>query len=125
VVNGHKLTRSDPLHRRLIGRAYNSVARLLFGIRIRDVDCDFRLIRGEALRDLQLDSQSGAICLEMVKKIQDRGFTFAEVPVHHHQRVSGRSEFFRPRSLIRTSGEFAMLLWRLVVKRGLLGDRLA
>jgi hypothetical protein len=124
VVNGYKLKRGDPLYRRLIGRAYNSVARLLFGIRIEDVDCDFRLIRSVALRGLQLESRSGTICLEMVKKIQDRGFTFAEVPVHHYERTSGRSQFFRPRSLIRTFREFAIQLWRLEVKKGLLGERL-
>jgi Glycosyl transferase family 2/Bacterial membrane protein YfhO len=124
VINGYKLKRGDPLYRRLIGRAYSSTARLLFGIRIRDVDCDFRLIRSEALEGMRLESQSGTICLELVKKIQDRGFTFSEVPVHHFERASGRSQFFRPRSLIGTSREFTTQLWQLEIKKSLLGERL-
>ncbi len=123
VINGYKLKRGDPLYRRLIGRAYGSATRLLFGIRIRDVDCDFRLIRSEALRGLRLESQSGTICLEMVKKIQDRGLTFSEVPVHHFERAGGRSQFFRPRSLIRTFREFTIQLWQLEIKKSLLGER--
>src|SRR5687767_10154092 len=44
-VNGYKISRSDPMHRILIGRLYHHVVKLLFGFRVRDVDCDFRLIR--------------------------------------------------------------------------------
>ena len=45
LVNGYKLERHDPAHRIWIGKAYNFCARLLFRIRIRDIDCDYRLIR--------------------------------------------------------------------------------
>ena len=45
LVNGYKLERHDPAHRVWIGRTYNFCARLLFRIRIRDIDCDYRLIR--------------------------------------------------------------------------------
>ena len=50
LVNGYKLERHDPAHRIWIGKTYNFCARLLFRIRIRDIDCDYRLIRRALLR---------------------------------------------------------------------------
>ena len=45
VVNGYKIMRNDPLVRKIIGRMYHHFVRLAFGFKLRDVDCDFRLIR--------------------------------------------------------------------------------
>src|SRR3990167_238317 len=45
VVQGYKIKRHDPWYRILIGDLYNFAVKLAFAIRIRDVDCDFRLIR--------------------------------------------------------------------------------
>ena len=45
LVNGYKISRSDPLHRIVIGRVYHHTVKLLFGLKVRDVDCDFRLMR--------------------------------------------------------------------------------
>ena len=45
LVNGYKISRSDPLHRIIIGRVYHHVVKRLFGLKVRDVDCDFRLMR--------------------------------------------------------------------------------
>jgi len=73
LVNGYKLERNDPWHRIAIGNIYNRFARLLFGVRIRDIDCDFRLIRRSLLDDLQLTSTSGTICVELVRKIELTG----------------------------------------------------
>ena len=44
-VNGYKIGRSDPLHRIVIGRVYHWFVKTVFGLRLRDVDCDFRLMR--------------------------------------------------------------------------------
>ena len=44
-VNGYKISRSDPLHRIVLGRLYHYLVKTLFGLRLRDVDCDFRLMR--------------------------------------------------------------------------------
>jgi glycosyltransferase involved in cell wall biosynthesis len=102
VVQGYKLERHDPVYRIIIGEFYGWCVRFLFGLKIRDVDCDFRLIRREALKAVDLTIDSGAICVELVRKLQDGGFRFREVPVHHHPRQFGRSQFFFPRRILRT-----------------------
>lgn len=101
-VNGYKLERNDPQHRILIGNLYNRFARALFGVRIRDIDCDFRLIRRPLLQSLHLTSTSGTICVELVCKLERSGRPFAEVGVHHYPRVHGKSQFFRLKSLLNT-----------------------
>ena len=117
LVNGYKISRSDPLHRIIIGRIYHHTVKILFGLRVRDVDCDFRLMRRAIFERVVLEKNSGVICLEMMKKIQDAGFRIAEVPVHHYHRAFGKSQFFNFRRLFKT-GVDVMKLWYALVVRG-------
>lgn len=107
VVNGIKMERNDPWIRVAAGKGYNFFVRNLFGIKIFDVDCDFRLIRRKVLKDVRLTSRSGAICVELIKKLQDRGARFREVTVHHYDRKFGNSQFFRPIRILHTVIELA------------------
>ena len=102
LVNGYKIARHDPWYRIWVGKTYNAVVRRLFRIRVRDVDCDFRLIRRDLLARIHLRSDSGSICVELLTGLQDLGCAIAEVPVHHYPRKAGRSEFFRWASVTGT-----------------------
>ena len=115
LVNGYKLERRDPWHRIVIGNIYNRFARLVFRIRLRDIDCDFRLIRRSLLDEMRLSSTSGTICVELVRKLELSGNRVVEVGVHHYPRLHGRSQFFRFRSLATTLYQLSRLYVRLVV----------
>jgi glycosyltransferase involved in cell wall biosynthesis len=115
LINGYKVSRSDPAHRIVIGKIYHWTVKILFGLEVRDVDCDFRLMRRTIFDRVHLENNSGVICLEMMKKIQDAGFKIAEVPVHHYHRAFGRSQFFNFRRLARTAMDVALLWFQLVV----------
>jgi glycosyltransferase involved in cell wall biosynthesis len=117
VVNGYKIERSDPLHRVIIGRLYHHIVRILFGFHLRDVDCDYRLMKRTIFEKVELRSTSGTICLEMVKKMQDFGYRFAEIPVHHYHRAHGKSQFFNFPRLHSTAVQLIGLWWKLVVKK--------
>jgi glycosyltransferase involved in cell wall biosynthesis len=117
VVNGYKLERADEPHRVALGAVYNRVASTAFRLPIRDVDCDFRLIRTRALRGIELESSTGAICVELVHKLDAGGAVFAEAAVHHYPRRHGRSQFFTPRRVLRTVVDLAVLWAGLVVSR--------
>ena len=117
VVNGFKLTRSDPVHRIVLGSIYRRLIRLAFGLKIRDVDCDFRLIRRRGFNKVRLFSTSGTICVEMVKSLQDAGLRFAECPVHHYHRAYGKSQFFNVARLWKTFRDLSHLWWKLVIQR--------
>jgi glycosyltransferase involved in cell wall biosynthesis len=119
MVTGYKITRSDPWHRIILGRVYHHAVKLLFRLRVRDVDCDFRLLRREIFDRVQLEHDTGVICLEMMRKIQDAGFHVVEVPVHHYHRTYGRSQFFNFPRIFWTAIDVFTLWVRLV----LLGKR--
>jgi glycosyltransferase involved in cell wall biosynthesis len=116
LVNGYKISRSDPLHRIVIGRIYHHTVRLMFGLTVRDVDCDFRMMRRSIFEKVQLEKTSGVICLEMMKKITDAGFRIAEVPVHHYHRAYGKSQFFNFGRLFRTAIDVYKLWFALVIR---------
>jgi glycosyltransferase involved in cell wall biosynthesis len=119
LVNGYKIHRYDPWHRIVIGSVYNQFARVLFGVRLRDIDCDFRLVKRSVLETFRLTSTSGTVCVELVKGIERSGTQVVEIPVHHYPRLHGRSQFFRLRSLGTTFGQLLDLWVRLFVFRWL------
>jgi len=117
VVQGYKITRHDPLHRIIIGRMYHWMVRLAFGLKVRDVDCDFRLIRRSVFDKITLIHDSGVICAEMMTKIQRANFRIVEVPVHHYERHHGKSQFFNFPRIARVAWNLTGLWIRLVVLR--------
>ncbi len=116
-VNGYKIGRSDPLHRIIIGRLYHWFVRTAFGLRLRDVDCDFRLMRRSIFKRVELTRSSGVICVELMKKVQDHGFQIKQVPVHHYHRSYGKSQFFNFGRVARTLVDLARLWQELVLRR--------
>ncbi len=116
LVNGYKIGRSDPLHRIVIGRIYHHIVKLLFGLQVRDVDCDFRLMRRSIFERVHLEKSSGVICLELMKKVQDAGCRIVEAPVHHFHRAYGKSQFFNFRRIVRTLFDI-LKLWVALVWR--------
>jgi glycosyltransferase involved in cell wall biosynthesis len=123
VVNGYKIERHDPLHRVIIGRMYHHIVRWMFGFRLRDVDCDFRLMKRRVFDVIDLRSTSGTICLELVKKLQDAGCRFEEVAVHHFHRAYGKSQFFNFPRLVRTAVQLFHLWKEIRLSKRAAGSR--
>jgi glycosyltransferase involved in cell wall biosynthesis len=115
VVQGWKIERSDPLHRKIIGRVYHHFVRFWFGLHLRDVDCDFRLFRRHVLESFPLESSSGCITVEMMTRTEQGGFRVVEVPVHHYHRAYGQSQFFNFSRVARTLVELTAMWFRLKV----------
>jgi glycosyltransferase involved in cell wall biosynthesis len=115
VVQGYKITRHDPLHRIIIGRIYHHLVKVAFGLKIRDVDCDFRLIRRSVFDRVELKSDSGVFCAEMMTKIQRAGCRITEVPVHHYDRHHGKSQFFNFPRIFRVARNLTGLWVRMVL----------
>ncbi len=116
-INGWKIERNDPLHRIIIGRIYQHIIKIAFGLKLRDVDCDFRLMRQIVFEEVKLSSDSGVICVELMKKVQDAGFRLAETPVHHYHRAYGKSQFFNFARLAHVARDLSKLWWQLVIKK--------
>src|ERR1700687_885302 len=117
VVQGWKIGRGDPMHRKIIGRVYHHFVKVWFGLHLRDVDCDFRLFRRHVLESFPLDSNSGSITVEMMTRVEQGGFRVVEAPVHHYFRVAGQSQFFNFPRVARTLVEMPGLWLKLKVLR--------
>ena len=116
IVQGYKVGRGDPWYRKIIGRLYHHVVKLMFRLRVRDTDCDFRLFRRRLFTDAPLTSSSGVICVEMMFRFQRLGARFVQAPVHHYFRPHGRSQFFRLPAIGRSALQLLSLWWRLVIR---------
>jgi glycosyltransferase involved in cell wall biosynthesis len=117
VVMGNKITRRDPVHRRVISWLYHNLMALVFQFKVHDVDCDFRLIKRHVFDTIVLTQNTGAIALELMTKVQMAGFRTVEVPVDHFHRAYGVSQFFRVRRLIAVIVSLAKLWWWLRVQK--------
>ena len=118
-VNGMKMTRSDPAYRVFIGNLHKFVTRWAFWLPIDDVDCDYRLMRRSVLDRIALQSNSGSICVELVKRAQRAGAQFRQVSVRHYSRQFGSSQFFRPGRILKTYADLAgMWLGLMLLRRG-------
>lgn len=117
VVMGNKITRRDPLHRRVISWAYHHSMALLFRLQVHDVDCDFRLIKRHVFDRVVLTQNSGTIALELMTKVQYAGLRTVEVPVNHFYRAYGVSQFFRVGRLVRVLISLAKLWWWLRIQK--------
>lgn len=121
-INGIKMSRQDPNYRIVLGNIYSFIARWIFWLPVYDVDCDFRLIRRSIIQKIVLENNSGAICIELVKKAQRVGAKFRQVSVHHYKRQWGQSQFFRFDRLLSTFGELMSIWWKIMIKSGPVGD---
>lgn len=111
VVNGIKQKRDDRWDRILLGTIYARTMRRLFHLPVEDVDCDFRLMRARVLGNIHLKSTGGAICVELVKRLEKAGARFAQVSVHHHKRQFGHSQFYTMQNITKLIREL-WVLWR-------------
>ena len=114
-VNGIKMARGDAAYRVHAGNVHKFLMRWSFWLPVIDVDCDFRLVRRSVLERITLRSNSGSICVELVKDAQRAGAQFREVSVHHYPRQFGESQFFRPGRILRTYLDLAQMWIDLMI----------
>jgi glycosyltransferase involved in cell wall biosynthesis len=89
AVIGYRLKRADPVFRRLNAYGWKIWSKLLFGVKVKDVDCAFKLFRREIFANLRIESTSALINLEILAKLQKLGCRLTEVGVHHYPRMGG------------------------------------
>lgn len=113
IVAGYRIQRRDPLYRRLYGKLFGLVVWVLFGVRLRDTDCAFKIYRAELLNTIELTTPGALINTEMLARSKRRGATIVEVGVNHYPRFAGESSGGSPRVVFRAMGETIKLWLRL------------
>lgn len=91
IVAGFRLHHSDPVNRIFISWVYNQMIRWILGLKIKDVDCSFKLYRKKIFENIQLRCDTGLIDAEVLIKAKKAGFTIFQVGVNHYHRTAGQS----------------------------------
>lgn len=90
VILGYRLKRADSIARKLFTFGWAMIAKILLGLRARDYSCGFKMMKKEVYKKIQpLVGEEKVTQIEMLVKARKKGFTFAEVGVHHYPRESG------------------------------------
>lgn len=113
IVAGFRMERNDPIHRRINAEIFNIAVRILFGVHLRDLDCAFKILRGDQLRSLGLISKGALINCEMQAKLRRQGATLVQVGVHHYPRVAGSSTGGNLKVIARAMRDILILWWKM------------
>ncbi len=113
VVAGFRMERHDPLLRRINAEIFNVAIRVLFGVHLRDIDCAFKIFRGDLLRSLELTAPGALINTEIQAKLRRQGATLEQVGVHHFPRIAGQATGGSARVILRAMGETVVLWLRM------------
>lgn len=113
MVIGYRANRQDSWHRKLNSRIGNAIARALLGVRARDINCAYKLLRREALRHLPLSCDGAMISTELLALASRAGWRLEELPVTHFPRRFGQPTGARPRVILRTILEYFQIRRRL------------
>jgi glycosyltransferase involved in cell wall biosynthesis len=90
IVTGFRIERRDPFIRRLNAKLFGGwLVRVTLGVRVRDLNCAFKLIPKRVLDSITLESTGALINAELYGRAVRRGFGIKEVGVHHYPRTAG------------------------------------
>lgn len=117
IAVGYRANRADPFMRKVNAWGWRQLIRLLFGVKVRDIDCAFKLLPKTFIDSIELKSEGAMISAELLAKARYRGLRVAETPVSHFERTAGNPtganfkvilkafrELFRLRRHIRAEG---------------------
>jgi glycosyltransferase involved in cell wall biosynthesis len=109
VVIGYRAKRRDPFMRLVNAKGWNILNRLFFGLKVKDIDCAFKLFDRRVIDDLKIVSRGAMISAEILIRLQRQGIKFKEVPVTHLPRTQGSPTGAKPAVIIRAFRELIML----------------
>lgn len=105
AVIGFRLNRQDNWIRKANAWAWNRLVRLMFGLKVRDIDCAFKLFRRKVFEKIRLESSGAMISTEMLVKIVKNGYSIRESGVLHSPRLAGKQTGANLRVILRAFKE--------------------
>lgn len=112
AVFGFRVYRYDSVLRCILSWTYNRLVRVLFRVKVRDVDCAFKLWTRAVNDRLAIESNDFFIDTEMVAKVRRMGFTMVEKGVRHYPRSAGTTTV-RASHIPRTLWTVARMWFRI------------
>lgn len=89
IVTCYRLNRQDNLLRKLNGWAWTKLVCLLFNMKVRDIDCAFKLYKREIFDNIRMSSSGALIDTEILARAISKGYSLTQKAVHHYPRTAG------------------------------------
>jgi len=109
IVSCYRLNRQDPFLRKLNGWCWTKLVCLLFGMKISDIDCAFKLYKRKIFDDIELLSTGALIDTEILARAAKKGYRITQKPVHHYPRTAGEQTGANFRVILRAFKELLKL----------------
>lgn len=117
MVVGYRINRSDNAYRRLMGWTFTRLVNVFFRTNVKDVDCAFKFMRGNLVRNLELTSEKHLLNTEILYHARRKGWRVGEVGVRHFPRRAGAQTGGDLRLIIKSVWEYWRLYFRLKSNR--------
>ncbi|MDD5109022.1 MAG: glycosyltransferase family 2 protein [Candidatus Omnitrophica bacterium] len=114
MVIGFRMKRQDPFYRCILGNIFNFIIKIIFNIKVRDIDCGFKFFNKELLKTLTLNSNGFIINTEMVVLALKNGAKIKEVGISHYPRLYGRQKVLNFKTVLAIASDLLALKWRLL-----------
>jgi glycosyltransferase involved in cell wall biosynthesis len=112
-VTGYRLNRDETMLRAIYSRVYNSIIRLLFRLKVKDVNFSFKMVRRKVIGTVSLHSHGSFIDAELLLEAKRKGFTIGEVGVRYYPRTKGKSTLAKPGIIVTILKEMVQYICRL------------
>ena len=109
IVTCYRLNRQDSLVRKINGWCWTKLVCLLFGMKVRDIDCAFKLYKREIFDNIRMSSSGALIDAEILARAIRRGYRLTQKGVHHYPRIAGQQSGASPRVVLRAFKELFRL----------------
>lgn len=115
IIVGFRINRQDSTSRKIFGWGWTQLSNILLGIKVKDVDCAFKLIKKEVIDKIpRLVSSRGAmISPELLAKAKKAGFKIGQVGVHHYPRKAGKQTGADFKVIFNSFRDLTKLWWQL------------
>jgi glycosyltransferase involved in cell wall biosynthesis len=117
LVIGYRVNRCEGLKREVMSWCYNRLIRVLFGLKVRDVNFAFKLIRQEVLRKVHLESEGSFIDAELLLEARRAGYKIAEIGLNYYPRTAGTSTLASPAVVRKLLRELIRYGWSAPARR--------
>ena len=114
IVSCFRMNRQDNLVRRFNGWAWTKLVQFAFSLKVRDVDCAFKLYKRPIFDNIRMESTGALIATEILARAARKGYAITERGVHHYPRTAGRQTGANPRVIFRAFRELLKLRRRIL-----------
>jgi glycosyltransferase involved in cell wall biosynthesis len=113
IVIGFRVNRKDPLYRRINAFGWNMLVRMLLKLKVRDIDCAFKLFRRKVFDSIKIDAVGAMVNTDILAQAVQQRFMIKEVPVNHYPRMLGEQTGAKVAVILKAMRELFRLYKKL------------